>query len=199
MPLPLPVVRLVEALRGLPGVGPRSAERLALHIALGPELDASLLAQAITDSKSKVRLCERCGGLSEEELCPLCSDDQRDTSLVCVVEKPTDILLFEKAGSYRGLFHVLGGKISPVRGVEPEDLRIKELLARAQSGQIKEIIVALPSDVEGDATCYYLAKLLEGKGITLSRLAQGLPAGGGLEYADQVTLGRALQGRQSIQ
>ncbi len=195
----MPVVRLVEALRGLPGVGPRSAERLALHIALGPERDAVLLAQAITDSKSMVLLCSRCGGLSGSELCPLCADDGRDSSVVCVVEKPTDILLFEKAGQYRGVFHVLGGKISPVRGVEPSDLRITELIDRAGAGGIREIIIALPSDVEGEATCYYLAKLLEGKGITLTRLAQGLPAGGGLEYADQVTLGRALQGRHSIQ
>lgn len=181
----------------MPGIGPRSAERLALHIVQSSADDVRRLAQTLIQARDKVRLCSICGGLTENEPCSICSDSRRDGTLLCVVERPLDIFALEKSGSFRGLYHVLGGKISPLNGVEPEDLRLAELESRLGRG-VTEIVVALSTDVEGDATSFYLAKRLAGKGAKIFRLAHGLPAGSGLEFADEVTLSRALEGRREI-
>ena len=196
--LPEPITRLIAALNKLPGVGPRSAERIALHIVQNDPGAVSLLTEAITTAREKIQFCSSCGGLTERQPCTICADPRRDSSLICVVERPTDIFSIEKSGSFRGKFHVLGGKISPLNGVEPEDLRISELEGRLTREPIKEVIVALSTDVEGDATSFYLAKRLSAKGVNVSRIAHGLPAGSGLEYADEVTLTRALEGRRQI-
>ena len=197
MALPEPITSLVEALCRLPGIGPRSAERLALHLVQSPADDVRRLAQTLVQAREKIRFCTVCGALTEVEPCAICTDPRREQSLLCVVERPLDIFALEKAGSYRGLYHVLGGRISPLNGVEPEDLRLAELESRLGRG-VKEIVVALSTDVEGDATSYYLAKRLAGKGAKISRLAHGLPAGSGLEFADEVTLSRALEGRREL-
>jgi recombination protein RecR len=197
VPLPEPITTLSEALCRLPGIGPRSAERLALHLVQSQADDVRRLAQILVQAREKIRLCSLCGGLTEIEPCAICQDPRRDASIVCVVERPVDVFALEKAGSFRGLYHVLGGKISPLNGVEPEDLRLAELEARLGRG-VTEIVVALSTDVEGDATSFYLAKRLAGKGAKISRLAHGLPAGTGLEFADEVTLSRALEGRREM-
>jgi recombination protein RecR len=197
VPLPEPITTLSEALCRLPGIGPRSAERLALHLVQCPADDVRRLAQTLVQAREKIRTCSVCGGLTEADPCAICQDPRRDNSLLCVVERPLDIFALEKAGSFRGRYHVLGGRISPLNGVEPEDLRLAELESRLGRG-VTEIIVALSTDVEGDATSFYLAKRLAGKGAKISRLAHGLPAGSGLEFADEVTLGRALEGRREM-
>ncbi len=196
MPLPEPITTLTEALCRLPGIGPRSAERLALHLVQSDPDVARRLAQVIVQAREKIRLCSVCGALTESNPCAICSDPRRDTTVLCVVERPLDIFALEKSGSFRGKYHVLGGKISPLNGVEPEDLRITQLESRLAG--VTEIIVALSTDVEGDATSYYLAKRLAGKGVKISRIAHGLPAGSGLEFADEVTLSRALEGRREM-
>jgi recombination protein RecR len=196
VPLPEPITSLTEALCRLPGIGPRSAERLALHL-VQSEADASRqLAKVILEAREKIRLCSVCGALTETNPCAICSDTRRDGTILCVVERPVDIFALEKSGSFRGKYHVLGGKISPLNGVEPEDLRISELESR--SAGVSEIIVALSTDVEGDATSFYLAKRLGGKGVKISRIAHGLPAGSGLEFADEVTLNQAMEGRREL-
>jgi recombination protein RecR len=197
VPLPEPITTLTEALCRLPGIGPRSAERLALHLVQSEADDVRRLAHTIVQAREKIRMCSVCGGLTETEPCAICQDPRRDASLLCVVERPLDIFALEKGGSFRGHYHVLGGKISPLNGVEPEDLRLAELESRLGHG-VKEIVVALSTDVEGDATSFYLAKRLAGKGAKISRLAHGLPAGSGLEFADEVTLSRALEGRREL-
>jgi recombination protein RecR len=197
VPLPEPITTLTEALCRLPGIGPRSAERLAMHLVQSEADDVRRLAQTIVQAREKIRLCSVCGGLTETEPCAICQDSRRDASMLCVVERPLDIFALEKGGSFRGRYHVLGGKISPLNGVEPEDLRLAELESRLGRG-VKEIVVALSTDVEGDATSFYLAKRLAGKGAKISRLAHGLPAGSGLEFADEVTLSRALEGRREL-
>jgi len=197
VPLPEPITTLSEALCRLPGIGPRSAERLALHLVQSQADDVRRLAQILVQSREKIRVCSLCGGLTEADPCAICQDPRRDASVLCVVERPLDIFALEKAGSFRGLYHVLGGKISPLNGVEPEDLRLAELESRLGRG-VTEIVVALSTDVEGDATSFYLAKRLAGKGAKISRLAHGLPAGSGLEFADEVTLSRALEGRREM-
>jgi recombination protein RecR len=197
VPLPEPITALSEALCRLPGIGPRSAERLALHLVQSTADDVRRLAQTLVQAREKIRVCSRCGGLTEADPCAICQDARRDASILCVVERPLDIFALEKAGSFRGLYHVLGGKISPLNGVEPEDLRLAELESRLGRG-VTEIVVALSTDVEGDATSFYLAKRLAGKGAKISRLAHGLPAGSGLEFADEVTLSRALEGRREM-
>jgi recombination protein RecR len=197
VPLPDPITTLTEALCRLPGIGPRSAERLAMHLVQSEADDVRRLAQTIVQAREKIRLCSVCGGLTETEPCAICQDSRRDASMLCVVERPLDIFALEKGGSFRGRYHVLGGKISPLNGVEPEDLRLAELESRLGRG-VKEIVVALSTDVEGDATSFYLAKRLAGKGAKISRLAHGLPAGSGLEVADEVTLSRALEGRREL-
>jgi recombination protein RecR len=190
---------LIAALGKLPGVGPRSAERIALHLVQAPAEISSNLAEALTRARSTIQLCTNCGALTEKQPCSICTDTRRDATLLCVVEKPVDILAIEKAGSFRGQFHVLGGKLSPLNGVGPEDLRIAQLVQRIPQQRVQEIILALPSDVEGDATSHYLAKTLHGAGVRISRIAQGLPAGSGLDYADELTLSRALEGRRDFQ
>jgi recombination protein RecR len=197
VPLPEPITTLSEALCRLPGIGPRSAERLALHLVQAPADDVRRLAQTLVQTREKILVCSICGGLTESDPCALCQDPRRDATVLCVVERPLDIFALEKAGSFRGLYHVLGGKISPLNGVEPEDLRLAELESRLGRG-VTEVVVALSTDVEGDATSFYLAKRLAGKGAKISRLAHGLPAGSGLEFADEVTLSRALEGRREM-
>jgi recombination protein RecR len=197
--LPESLQTLIAALGKLPGVGPRSAERIALHLVQSPTELSANLAEALTHARSTIQFCTQCGGLTERQPCAICSDTRRDPTLLCVVEKAVDILAIEKAGSFRGQFHVLGGKLSPLNGVGPEDLRIAQLGQRIPQQHVKEIILALPSDVEGDATSHYLAKTLANSGIRISRIAQGLPAGSGLDYADELTLSRALEGRRDFQ
>ncbi len=196
--LPEPILNLLAALNKLPGIGPRSAERLALHLVQSDATSVQHLAQAILQARASIQSCPTCGALTEQVPCAICADPRRDASLVCVVERAVDIISIEKAGSFHGKYHVLGGKISPLNGVEPEDLRIAELEHRLGCEPIKEIILALGTDVEGDATSYYLAQRLEPKGAKVTRLAHGLPAGTGLEYADELTLNRALEGRREL-
>jgi recombination protein RecR len=198
MPLPEPIVALTAALSKLPGVGPRSAERIALHLVQTDSTQVKRLAETIVLAREKIRFCEICGALTEKSPCSICDDSRRDASVVCVVEKAVDILSIEKSGSYRGKFHVLGGKISPLDGVEPDDLRIAELEKRLSSEPVHELIIALGTDVEGDATSSYLAKRLARPGLKISRIGFGLPAGSGLEFADELTLDRALEGRREM-
>jgi len=196
--LPESIVSLIDALGKLPGVGPRSAERIALHLVQAESTVVKQLAEAILRARERIQFCTTCGALTEKSPCPICADSRRDGSLVCVVERAVDILSIEKSGAFRGKFHVLGGKISPLDGVEPEDLRIAELEKRLSVEPITEIILALGTDVEGDATSFYLAKRLARSGLKISRIAYGLPAGSGLEYADELTLSRALEGRREM-
>lgn len=196
--LPEPVAQLVAALAKLPGIGPRSAERLALHLVQSESASVRQLADALVNARERVTTCERCGALTESQPCPICADERRDGSLLCVVERPLDILSLEKSGNFKGRHHVLGGKLSPLNGVGPEDLRIAELESRIAAEGVQEVILALSSDVEGDATCHYLAKRLAPLDVRISRLAQGLPAGSGLEFADELTLSRALEGRREM-
>jgi recombination protein RecR len=196
--IPEPVVSLIAALARLPGVGPRSAERIALHLVQTDSAVVKQLADVILHAREKIQFCTTCGALTEKSPCPVCDDTRRDASLVCLVERAVDILSIEKSGTYRGKFHVLGGKISPLDGVEPEDLRIAELEKRLAHEPVKEIIIALGTDVEGDATSFYLAKRLARPGLKISRIAYGLPAGSGLEFADELTLSRALEGRREM-
>lgn len=198
MPLPEPINALVAALGKLPGIGPRSAERIALYLVQADSPSVKNLAETILSAREKIKFCEICGSLTEQSPCSFCTDSRRDASLVCVVERAVDILSIEKAGSFRGKFHVLGGKISPLDGVEPEDLRIAGLEKRLQTEPIREVVIALGTDVEGDATSNYLAKRLARPGLKISRIAYGLPAGSGLEFADELTLSRALEGRREM-
>ena len=196
--LPESITTLTAALSKLPGIGPRSAERVALHLVQTEAAIVKLLAEAMLIAREKIEFCSTCGALTEKSPCPTCADPRRDAALVCVVERAVDILSIEKSGSFRGKYHVLGGKISPLDGVEPEDLRIADLEQRLSAEPIKEIIIALGTDVEGDATSNYLAKRLTRSGLKISRIAYGLPAGSGLEYADELTLNRALEGRREM-
>lgn len=196
--LPEPIQQLTAALSSLPGIGPRSAERLALHIVQSDAAGVQALAAALTNARERVHACSVCGALTETDPCGFCTDPRRDSHLICLVEKPTDILSVEKSGSFRGRFHVLGGRISPLNGVDPEDLRIAELERRLETEPVQEIILALGTDVEGDATSHYLAKRLSSRGIKITRLARGLPAGSGLDFADEMTLARALEGRSVL-
>ena len=196
--LPEPIQQLTAALSSLPGIGPRSAERLALHIVQSDAASVQALATALTNARERVHACSVCGALTETDPCGFCTDPRRDSHLICLVEKPTDILSVEKSGSFRGRFHVLGGRISPLNGVDPEDLRIAELERRLETEPVQEIILALGTDVEGDATSHYLAKRFAPRGIKVTRLARGLPAGSGLDFADEMTLARALEGRSVL-
>lgn len=198
MPLPESIAALTAALAKLPGVGPRSAERIALHVVQADAASVKNLAETIVSAREKIRFCEICGSLTEQSPCSLCTDPRRDAALVCVVERAVDILSIEKAGSFRGKFHVLGGKISPLDGVEPADLRIAGLEQRLQTEPVREVVIALGTDVEGDATSHYLAKRLARPNLKISRIAYGLPAGSGLEFADELTLSRALEGRREM-
>jgi recombination protein RecR len=196
--LPEPITSLIVALSRLPGIGPRSAERLALHLVQAEAATVKQLAEALLSAQERIQLCAVCGALTEASPCDICADARRDASLVCVVEQPVDILSIEKSRTYRGKFHVLGGKISPLDGVEPDDLRIADLEKRLKTEPIKEIVIALGTDVEGDATGFYLAKRLARPGLKVTRIAHGLPAGTGLEFADELTLSRALEGRREM-
>ena len=196
--LPESIVNLTAALAKLPGVGPRSAERIALHLVQTDSIAVKQLADIILLAREKIQFCTTCGALTEKSPCPICEDPRRDSSLICVVERAVDILSIEKSGTFRGKFHVLGGKISPLDGVEPDDLRIADLEKRLTREPIKEIIIALGTDVEGDATSSYLAKRLARPGLKISRIGFGLPAGSGLEFADELTLSRALEGRREM-
>jgi recombination protein RecR len=196
--LPESITALIAALAKLPGVGPRSAERIALHLVQTDSAIVKQLADVIVHAREKIQFCTTCGALTEKSPCSICEDSRRDSSLVCVVERAVDILSVEKSGSFRGKFHVLGGKISPLDGVEPDDLKISDLEKRLASEPIKEIIIALGTDVEGDATSNYLAKRLARPNLKISRIGFGLPAGSGLEFADELTLSRALEGRREM-
>jgi recombination protein RecR len=196
--LPESITTLTGALSKLPGIGPRSAERIALHLVQTDSALVKQLADAILIAREKIQFCTTCGALTEKSPCPICADTRRDPALICVVERAVDILSVEKSGTFRGKFHVLGGKISPLDGVEPDDLRIADLEKRLAHEPIKEIIIALGTDVEGDATSNYLAKRLARAGLKISRIAYGLPAGSGLEFADELTLSRALEGRREM-
>ncbi len=190
--------KLIDELGKLPGVGPKSAQRIAFHLIKIPEQDALSLADAIQQAKQKVRFCEKCFNMSDEEICEICSDSQRDSSLVCVVEEPRDIVALERTREYKGLYHVLQGAINPIDGIGPEQLKIRELLERLKGNTVIEVILCTNPNIEGEATAMYLAKLIEPLGIQVSRIASGLPVGGDLEYADELTLGRALEGRRNI-
>jgi recombination protein RecR len=196
--LPDSITALIAALAKLPGIGPRSAERIALHIVQADVAAAKNIAETVLHARDKIKFCEICGALTEKSPCSICEDSRRDPSLVCVVERAVDILSVERSGSYRGKFHVLGGKISPLDGIEPDDLRIVELEKRLTTEPVHEVVIALGTDVEGDATSNYLAKRLARSGLKISRIAYGLPAGSGLEFADELTLNRALAGRREM-
>ena len=196
--LPEPINALIAALGKLPGIGPRSAERIALHLVQAESGSVKQLAESILTAREQVRFCEVCGALADKSTCDLCADPRRDDSVLCLVERPVDIISLEKSAAFRGKYHVLGGKISPLNGVEPEDLRIAELERRLAREPVKEIIIALGTDVEGDATGFYLAKRLAREGLKITRIAYGLPAGTGLEFADELTLSRALDGRREM-
>jgi recombination protein RecR len=198
MPLPDPITALIAALNKLPGIGPRSAERIALHLVQADAAVVKALAETILQAREKIHFCATCGALTEKSPCAICADPRRDASLICVVERAVDIISIEKSGSFRGKFHVLGGRISPLDGVQPEDLRIADLEKRLAVEPIAEVVIALSTDVEGDATSSYLARRLARKGLKITRIAYGLPAGAGLEYADELTLSRALEGRREI-
>jgi recombination protein RecR len=189
---------LIDELGRLPGIGPKSAQRIAFYLLKVDATDAKRLARAIEDAKDRVTWCRRCFNISEGELCGFCLDERRDHHLVCVVEEPRDIVAVERTGEFRGRYHVLQGAISPIEGVGPEQLRIKELLARIPDEEITEVILATNPNIEGEATAMYLARLLKPAGLKVTRIASGLPVGGDLEYADEVTLGRALEGRREV-
>jgi recombination protein RecR len=192
------VDNLVAQLTRLPGIGTRTAQRLAFHLLSVPKEEALALAHALEDVKERVRFCRECGNLTEEETCAICRDGRRDRTMVCVVEQPADLISVERTAEYRGLDHVLGGSLSPLDGVEPEHLRIDELLRRVERDQIEEVVLATNPNMTGEATAAFLADRLRGK-VRVTRLASGLPVGGDLEYADEVTLGRALTGRREMQ
>ena len=189
---------LIDELGRLPGIGPKSAQRIAFYLLKVEPVDAKRLAKAIEDAKDRVTWCRRCFNISEGELCAFCLDERRDNHVVCVVEEPRDIVAVERTGEYRGRYHVLQGAISPIEGVGPEQLRVKELLARIPDEEISEVILATNPNIEGEATAMYLARLLKPAGLKVTRIASGLPVGGDLEYADEVTLGRALEGRREV-
>ena len=193
-----PLVRLLEALEKLPGIGPRSAERMAFYLLRTSREEARQLAQAITDVKDRLRFCEVCFNLSEADRCEICQDASRDASLLCIVEEPKDVLAIEKTGAYRGLYHVLLGAIAPLDGIGPELLKIDELMARLAESAVQEVIVATDADKDGETTAAYLSKLLRTRGVKLTRIASGIPVGSHLEYADQATLARALEGRREL-
>jgi recombination protein RecR len=195
-----PIARLVEAFHRLPGIGPKSAQRLAYHVLRAPADEAHSLADALVEVKERIVLCERCQNLAERSPCSICADAGRDRALLCVVEEPLDVVAIERSQGFRGLFHVLHGVISPADGVGPEDLKIEELLRRLRDDddEVREVIVATNPNLEGEATAMYLAKLLRPLGLSVTRLARGLPAGADLEYADDLTLGRALEFRQEV-
>lgn len=193
-----PIAALIAELERLPGIGPKSAQRLAFHILRGEEKDAERLSVAIRNVKLQTRFCAKCFNFSEGELCPICRDPRRDSAVICVVGEPRDLMAIENTGGYRGIYHVLQGLIAPMDGIGPDQLRIRELLQRLQNGAVHEVILATSPTVEGDATAMYIASLIKPLTIRVTQLAIGLPAGGDLDYADQVTISRAVEGRREL-
>lgn len=195
---PAPVARLVEELSKLPGIGSKTAQRLALFILNMPDEEVKSLSEAIVEAKQKTGFCSVCGNLTDTDPCSICRNTSRDAATICVVEEPKDVIALEKTREFKGVYHVLHGAISPMGGVGPNDIRIKELLDRLKKGTVNEVIVATNSDVEGEATAMYLSKLIKPLGVKVTRIAHGLPVGGDLEYADEVTLSKALEGRTEM-
>ncbi|WP_413451525.1 recombination mediator RecR [Georgenia phoenicis] len=189
---------LIDELGRLPGIGPKSAQRIAFHVLAAEAADVERLAHVLTEVKSKVRFCEVCGNVSEGERCRICSDPRRSDEVLCVVEEAKDVVAIERTREFRGKYHVLGGAINPINGIGPDNLRIRELMTRLADGTVTEVILATDPNIEGEATATYLARMLRGMGVPVSRLASGLPVGGDLEYADEITLGRAFEGRRRI-
>ncbi len=194
-----PVQSLIDELGRLPGVGPKSAQRIAYHLLKAPPEDAHRLARSIVEAKERVTFCRRCFNFAEGELCKFCTDEQRDTTILCVVEEPRDIVAVERTHEFSGRYHVLQGAISPIEGLGPDQLRMKELIRRLEPEGVREVIIATNPNTEGETTALYLARLLQPLGVRVTRLASGLPVGGDLEYADEVTLGRALEGRRDVE
>ena len=189
---------LIDELGRLPGVGPKSAQRIAFHLLAAEPADVSRLTAALQRVKDEVKFCKTCGNVSEADECRICRDTRRDLTVICVVEEPKDVVAIERTGEFRGRYHVLGGAISPIEGIGPDDLRVRELLLRLQDGVVTELILATDPNLEGEATATYLARLIKPMGLRVTRLASGLPVGGDLEYADEVTLGRAFSGRRLL-
>jgi recombination protein RecR len=192
------VQELIDELGRLPGIGPKSAQRIAFHILQTESFDVTRLSEVLRDVKDKVRFCNICGNVTEEETCSICRDPRRSPATICVVEEAKDVVAIERTREFRGLYHVLGGAISPIDGIGPDDLRMRELLLRLQDGVVTEVIIATDPNLEGEATATYLTRLLTQPGLRVTRLASGLPVGGDLEYADEVTLGRAFEGRRVV-
>ncbi|OIN96909.1 recombination protein RecR [Candidatus Desantisbacteria bacterium CG1_02_38_46] len=190
--------KLIDELNKLPGIGPKTAQRLALHILRINEKEARSLAQAILEVREKIRSCSVCNNLTEADPCPICQDENRLHSVLCVVEEPDDLVAFERTRQYKGLYHILGGAISPLEGVNPEDLNIDRLLERIKKGKVEEVILATNPNIEGEATALYIARLIKPLGVKVTRLAHGLPVGGDLEFADEITLSMALEGRKEM-
>jgi recombination protein RecR len=193
-----PVQALIDELGRLPGIGPKSAQRIAFHLLKLPMDDVTRLSMSISDAKARVRFCSRCWNFAEGELCPICLDDRRDPTMLCVVEESRDIISIEKTGEFNGRYHVLLGAMSPLDGIGPEQLKMKELFARLEPEGVQEVIVCTNPNTEGEVTALYLARMLKPFGIRVTRIASGLPVGGDLEYADELTLGRALEGRREL-
>lgn len=189
---------LIDEFGRLPGIGPKSAQRIAFHILQTQNFDVTRLAELLTDVRERVRFCEVCGNITEQERCAICRDPRRDETLICVVEEPKDVVAIERTRQFRGLYHVLGGAISPIDGIGPDDLSIPQLMQRLASGEVAEVILATDPNLEGEATAAYLSRLLTAIEVPVSRLASGLPVGGDLEFADEVTLGRAFEGRRQV-
>lgn len=193
-----PIARLVDELNKLPGIGPKTAQRLAYHIVTAPKQDAHNLARAIVEAREQTRYCSVCCTITDVDPCPICSDEARDKTQLCVVEEPKDVFVLERTREYKGRYHVLHGALSPMDGIGPQDLKIKELLARLQDDVVREVILATDPNVEGEATAMYLARLLKPLGVKVTRMAHGMPVGGDLEYVDEVTLAKALEGRREL-
>jgi len=195
---PEPIQRLIEAFHRLPGIGPKSAQRLAYHILRTSDQEAAALADSVMDVKRRIRLCSICMNITESDPCRYCADDRRDKTVVCVVEQPLDVLAIERSGGYRGQYHVLHGVLNPMDGVGPEDIHLRELVVRLQDGHVQEVIMATNPSLEGEATAMYIQRLVGPAGVKVTRLARGLPSGADLEYTDDVTLARALEGRREL-
>jgi len=195
---PASMLNLIKQIARLPGIGEKTAERLALHMLRSSRKEAQELAQSIVEVKEKVRLCSRCFGLSDGELCKICADSTRDGSVLCVVEQPADMVAVEKSGAFRGMYHILSGALSPMNGIGPDDIRINELLSKVESRQVSEVILATSTNVEGESTAAYIAQRLENHAVKVTRIASGVPMGGDLKYVDQVTLKKAMEARHDV-
>lgn len=193
-----PIARLIDEFTKLPGIGRKTAQRLAFHVIGMPTEEAEMLSQAIIEAKRSIKYCNICTNLTDQETCNICRDKKRDPAIICVVEDPRDVVAMEKTKEFHGYYHVLHGVISPLEGIGPEEIRIKELLTRLTNNEVKEIVLATNPNIEGEATAMYLAKLLKPMGIKVSRIAYGIPVGGDLEYADEITLSKALEGRREL-